>query len=203
MLAFFIAVCSIFSTNLSVVQASYNTGVYIILCISISIYGWKLKQLYIQKAKIPFLKNARVLLIFTLFLVVIFFTRALWDCLLAIELMNPKLHLLPVIEYGCPCPKLIDEIIVSLLLFLWEIVPSIMMLGIFRKIPKVKKKPAIRQAPNQFISYWTIDKGGSSFISGDLPKLTNEESRLLSSNPSPLINLGGYPSSQEKEKNEL
>jgi len=142
-------------TELDVVHSIFHGCAYVLLTISISIYGWRLKSLIFDKVvKVPFLKNLRALFILTTVLTIIFFFRAIWNFILAYENINPKIHVIPVILIACPCPTNIQQIITVIVMLIWEVIPCYIMLLIFWKIPKAKRiKPFHDVQPNMFISY--------------------------------------------------
>jgi len=150
-LGVFIGICLIVSTQLETFQAILYGCAYVLLSVAILFYGWKLKYLIFKKnVKVPFLKHRYSLLILTLLLSFIFTLRAIWNFILAVQFNNISIRLVPIIYYGCPCPKIIDQLITSSLLIIWDIIPSAVMIGIFWKIPKSNSpKSSTRAKPPQ------------------------------------------------------
>jgi hypothetical protein len=154
-LGLYIGTCFLKTYELNIVQSILNGSAYVILSIAISAYGFKLHTLISSKiVKVPFLKNLSALVILTCILTFVFLFRAIWNFLLAAERMNPDLHVIPVILIACPCPKWDQQLIAVVLFLIWEIIPSLIILAIFWKIPKAKRiKPFKHNQPNMFISY--------------------------------------------------
>jgi len=152
-IALFIGIC--FDLNqLVTAQAIFNGCAYVILSVAVTAYGWKLKSLIGNKeVKVPFLKYRKALFTLTVILSLIFLIRAIWNFLLAAENENSWLNLVPIIQVGCPCPVIRDQVIVSVMLIVWEVIPSAIMLGIFWKIPKKAKpiKPLNNHPPSMHI----------------------------------------------------
>jgi len=197
-----VGICLIASTKLETAQAIFNGCAYVLLSVAILIYGWKLKNLiFLKNVKIPFLKHRYSLFILTVLLSFIFTIRAIWNFILAVQFNNPNFNLVPILYFGCPCPKTNDQIIISSLLILWDIIPSAVMIGIFWKIPKAKSAISpghIYQPPLRSAQYFPVSiSSASSLVTIDT---NTTESEVFIPSPSPSMVLSVIEEKSEDDK---
>jgi len=209
-LGVFIGICLIVSTQLETFQAILYGCAYVLLSVAILFYGWKLKYLIFSKnVKVPFLKHRYSLLILTLLLSFIFTLRAIWNFILAVQFNNLSISLVPIIYYGCPCPKLIDQLITSSLLILWDIIPSAVMIGIFWKIPKSKSPHSSTRAKpptTRTQQYYPVPSVPSNLVSIEITDSVQSGFRLgeaFSPSPPTLVMMTNERLEEEENQNVL
>jgi len=126
---------------------------FLVLVVLLSYYVMKVRQLMSDTNQLPQIQSIsrRTITISTVLIFIIFTSRSVYDILTVIQ---PSLQL----HFGGTNIKWFEELIASVLYFIWEIIPTLMVLTLFWRIPRSAKRN------NSLVSY-----PFSRSINNDLP----------------------------------
>jgi len=107
---------------------------FLVLVVLLSYYGMKVRQLMSDTNQIPQIQSIsrRTITISTALIFIIFTSRSMYDILTVIQ---PSIQL----HFG-GTNKWFEELLASVLYFIWEIIPTLMVLTLFWRIPRSTKR---------------------------------------------------------------